>query len=166
MLPDVDDEVLVQFVNGDSRFPVVIGGLWNGNAQAPDSLGGDGTKVDRWVIKSKAGSKIAITEPSSGQPTITVATPGGVTGKFTDESGGSIELALPGGTTKVTLDSTGVSVMTGGKFSVQATEVEITSGTVTVNAATSTFSDMVQCETHLATTVIATTYTPGAGNVW
>src|SRR5260370_25828722 len=55
MLPDVDDEVLVQFVNGDSRFPIVIGGLCNGNAQAPDSLGGDGTRVDRRVIKSNAG---------------------------------------------------------------------------------------------------------------
>lgn len=166
MLPDVDDEVLVHFVNGDSRFPVVLGGLWNGKANPPDSLGGDGTKVDRWVIKSKAGSTIAIREPASGQPTISFATAGGVTGTLTDDGGGKIELALPGGTTKLALDSSGVSVQTGGKFSVSAAEVEISSGTVTVNASTSTCSDMVQCETLLATTVIASTYTPGAGNVW
>ena len=29
-MPDVDDEVLVLFTNGDTRFPLVIGGLWNG----------------------------------------------------------------------------------------------------------------------------------------
>lgn len=166
MLPDVDDEVLVQFVNGDSRFPVIVGGLWSGNAKPPDSLGGDGSKVDRWVIVSKGGSKIAITEPDSGQPTISFATPGGVTGKLTDDSAGQIELSLPQGTSTITMDSSGVSIQTGGKFSVQATEVEINSGTVTVNSSVSTFSDMVQCETHLATTIVASTYTPGAGNVW
>jgi uncharacterized protein involved in type VI secretion and phage assembly len=164
MLPDVDDEVLVQFVNGDSRFPVVVGGLWNGNAQAPDSLGGD--RVDRWMIVSKAGSKISIKEPTSGQPTISFETPGGVTGTLTDESGGKIELSLSGGTTTLTMDSSGVSVQTGSKVQVQATQVEVNSGQVTVNAAISKFSGMVQCDIMQATTVIATTYTPGAGNVW
>src|SRR5256885_6150796 len=33
LLPDVGDEVLVTFVNGDSRLPVVVGGLWNGDAR-------------------------------------------------------------------------------------------------------------------------------------
>jgi len=164
MLPDVGDEVLVQFVNGDSRFPVVVGGLWNGKNKAPDSLGGD--RVDRWLIVSKAGSKISIKEPTSGQPTISFETPGGVTGTLTDDGGGKIELALPGQTTTITMDSSGVSVQTGGKVQVQATQVEVNSGQVTVNAAISKFSGMVQCDIMQATTVIATTYTPGAGNVW
>jgi hypothetical protein len=30
----------------------------------------------------------------------------------------------------------------------------------------STFSGIVQCDTIIATTVVGTTYTPGAGNVW
>ncbi len=162
MLPDVDDEVLVTFVNGDSRFPVVIGGLWNGNATAPDSIGGD--RVDRWMIVSKAGTKIKIVE--SGQPTISFETPGGVTGKLTDDGGGTIEFARPGGTTKITLDSSGVSIETGSKVEVQASELEVTSGQVTVNSAIATFSGMVQCETLVATTIVGTTYTPGAGNVW
>jgi len=33
-MPDVDDEVLVLFTSGDTRFPLVLGGLWNGAATA------------------------------------------------------------------------------------------------------------------------------------
>src|SRR5262245_38638526 len=47
MIPDVGDEVLVSFINRDPRFPVVIGGLWNGNAGPPETLGGSGDRVDR-----------------------------------------------------------------------------------------------------------------------
>ena len=68
MLPDVGDEVIVTFVNGDSRYPVVIGSLWNGRDAAPETLGGSGDSVDRWTIVGKAGTRIAIEEPGSGQP--------------------------------------------------------------------------------------------------
>ena len=66
-LPDVGDEVLVTFLNGDPRFPIVIGGLWNGNAQAPETLGGAGDRVDRWTIKGKAGARIAIIRGKFGR---------------------------------------------------------------------------------------------------
>jgi uncharacterized protein involved in type VI secretion and phage assembly len=164
MLPDVDDEVLIAFVNGDSRFPVVVGALWNGSTQIPETLGGD--RVDRWTIKGKAGTRIAIEEPTSGQPTIVLTTPGGITARFTDDGGGSIELSLSGGTTKVKLDSSGVSVQTGSKVEIQASQVAVTAGQLSVDAAVSRFSGMVQCDILQATTVVATTYTPGAGNVW
>jgi hypothetical protein len=49
---------------------------------------------------------------------------------------------------------------------VQATNVEVTAGTVDVNAAMSKFSGIVKCDVLQATTVISSTYTPGAGNVW
>jgi len=163
MLPDVDDEVLVAFVNGDSRFPVVVGGLWNGATGIPETL--DGDRVDLWTITGKAGTRIAIEEKSSGQPTILLTTPAGVTAKFTDEGGGKVEVSIPGGN-QITVDASGVSVQTSAKVSVQASQVEINSGQVTVNAGISKFSGMVQCDILQATTVIASTYTPGAGNVW
>ena len=37
---------------------------------------------------------------------------------------------------------------------------------VTVNAAVSNFSGIVRCDVLQATTVVASTYTPGAGNIW
>jgi len=164
MLPDVDDEVLVAFVNGDSRFPVVVGGLWNGSTTIPESL--SGSSVDRWTITGKAGTRIAIEEPSSGQPTIKFTTPGGVTGTLTDDSGGKIELSLAGGSTKITMDSSGVTVQTGSNVSVQASKVDVSAGLVSVDAGMSKFSGIVKCDTMIATTVVASTYTPGAGNVW
>src|SRR5688572_32481373 len=57
-IPDVGDEVLVMFVGGDPRFPVVLGGLWNGGAQPPDQFAGN--RVDRWLFKGKAGTRVAI----------------------------------------------------------------------------------------------------------
>ena len=40
-LPEVDDEVLVVFVNGDIRQPVVIGALYNGSDTPPSGSGDD-----------------------------------------------------------------------------------------------------------------------------
>lgn len=164
LIPDVGDEVLVCFVNADSRFPVVVGGLWNGAQSPPETLGGGGDSVDRWTLVGKAGTRIAIVEESGGQETVAFSTPGGVTGTLTDEGGGKVEMVAAGST--VTLDSGGVTVETAGTVTVQASTVDVTSGTVSVNAGMSTFSGVVKCDVLMATTVVASTYTPGAGNVW
>ncbi len=167
LIPDVGDEVLVVFLAADSRFPVVIGGLWNGRDKAPETLGGSGDSVDRWTFTGKAGTRIAIVEEQSGQETVQFTTPGGLTGKMTDAGGGSIEFSNTSGTS-VKLDQQGVTINApAGKVSITAaSSVEVTSGQVSVTAAISTFSGMVKCDVLQATTVIGTTYTPGAGNVW
>jgi uncharacterized protein involved in type VI secretion and phage assembly len=166
-VPDVGDEVLLVFLSGDSRFPVVIGSLWNGAAVAPETLGGSGDSVDRWTITGKAGTRIAIVEESSSSPTIKFSTPGGLTGTMTDSNGGSIAFENSAGTS-VTIDSTGItlSAPTGKVQITAASEVDVTAPSVSVSAAQSTFSGIVQCEVLIATTVVGTTYTPGAGNVW
>ncbi|MBW4484551.1 MAG: hypothetical protein KME14_18620 [Tildeniella torsiva UHER 1998/13D] len=164
LLPDVGDEVLVDFVQGDSRFPIVMGGLWNGNAPPPETLGGSGAQVDRWTLVGKAGTRIAIVEETPDQATISFTTPGGVSGTLTDGGGGQVEFQSAG--TTVTIDPQGVSVQTPSTVKVQASQVEITSGQVTVNAALSNFAGIVKCDVLQATTVIASTYTPGAGNIW
>lgn len=164
MLPDVGDEVLVSFINHDPRLPVVVGGLWNGEAAPPETLGGSGDSIDRWTIVGKAGTRIAIVEESGGQAKIAFQTPGGVTGELTDSGGGKIEFKAAGATIKV--DSSGVSVQTGSKVKVEASQVEVSAGMVKVDAAMSKFSGIVKCDVLQATTVIASTYTPGAGNIW
>ena len=35
VLPEVEDEVLVGFLDGDPRGPVIVGGLWNGRDSPP-----------------------------------------------------------------------------------------------------------------------------------
>jgi uncharacterized protein involved in type VI secretion and phage assembly len=164
LIPDVGDEVLVTFVNADPRMPVVVGGLWNGAAPAPEVLGGDGSRVDRWTLVGKEGTRIAIVEERQGQAAISLTTPGGVRALLTDDGGGRIELEAAG--TLITVDKEGVLIDTGGSVQVQATKVEITAGQVTVDAGISKFSGIVTCDTLQANTVVAMTYTPGAGNVW
>lgn len=169
-IPDVGDEVLVSFVNGDSRFPVVVGSLWNGRDAAPDSL--PGNSVDRWSFFGKKGSNISIQETDSGQPTITLTTAGGVTVKLTDEGGGKIECTA--GSETVTMEPSGITVQSASKVtvkassevSIQAAQVKVQAGMVTVDAAMSKFSGVVKCDTLISTSVISSSYTPGAGNIW
>ena len=73
-MPDVDDEVLVVFAGGDARFPLVLGGLWNGSAAPPAELGAEGNRYKR--LRSKNGITVTM-DDQQGQETLTLETPGG-----------------------------------------------------------------------------------------
>lgn len=163
-LPDVDDEVLVSFVHGDPAQPVVIGGLWNGGARPPETLGGAGDRIDRWTIVGTRGTRIAIIEERAGQATISLTTPGGVSCELSERSGGRIELKAAG--TTILVNTSGVSIDTPSRVKVNASQVEVTAGMVTVNAGMSKFSGVVQCDTLISNAVVSMSYTPGAGNIW
>jgi uncharacterized protein involved in type VI secretion and phage assembly len=160
-IPSVGDEVIIVFVNGDSRAPIVVGSLWNGADQPPETIS---DRVDRWTITGKAGTRIAIVEESDATATIECSTPGGVTLKMTDEAGGKVEVECAGNT--ITIDSQGVKVQSAAKVSIEGSQVEVTASQVTVNSAFSQFSGVVQCNTLIATSVVSSSYTPGAGNMW
>lgn len=161
-IPDVGDEVLVSFIAGDPRFPIVLGGLWNGSAQPPDTIDGGGRNV-RKVIRSKNGVKLTL-DDTDGQEQFIVETPGGQ--KITLKDGpGTVTIEDSNGNS-VKLETAGITVTAAAKVTVNATQVSVSAGTVQVDAAMSSFSGIVRCDVLQATTVIATTYTPGAGNVW
>jgi uncharacterized protein involved in type VI secretion and phage assembly len=164
LVPDKGDEVLVQFVNGDPRLAVVVGGLWHGKAKPPEQLGGDGTRIDRWAIVGRAGTRVAIVEEADGQATISLTTPGGVSATLAQTGGGKVEVKAAGST--VTIDTQGVSVQTSATVKVNAGKVEVTAPQVNVTAAQAKFSGQVECLALKATTVISDTYLPGAGNIW
>jgi uncharacterized protein involved in type VI secretion and phage assembly len=161
-IPDMDDEVLVVFAGGAARAPIVIGGLWNGAQAPPETLPGDA--VDRWTITGKAGTRIAIVEESGGQEKVEIETPGGAKATLTDASGGSITFDVAGNT--VTMDTQGVTVETAAKVKVSAAQVEVSAGMVKVDAGMSQFSGVVKCDTLITNSVVSTSYTPGAGNIW
>ncbi len=164
MIPDVGDEVLINFVNGDTRFPVVIGSLWNGSTRVPEQLGGSGDSVDRWSITGKQGTRIAIEEESAATVKVLITTPGGVSGEFTDEGGGKIEFKSSG--TTLTIDPQGVTINTSMNLTVQATMVKVSAGLVKVDAGMTIFSGVVQADTIITNSIISASYTPGAGNIW
>ncbi len=68
-LPEVDDEVLVAFEQGDIRFPYVIGALWNGE-DAPPANNENGQNDIR-VIKSRSGHVIRLND-EEGKETIEI----------------------------------------------------------------------------------------------
>lgn len=160
-IPSVGDEVVVVFLNGDARAPIVVGSLWNGSQRPPETIG---DRVDRWSITGKAGTRIAIVEESEATATIECSTPGGVTVTVTDESGGKVEVECAGNT--ITIDSNGVSVQAAAKVNVTASSIDMTAAQVNVNAAIATFSGTVQCQVLQASSVVSASYTPGAGNIW
>ncbi len=61
-LPEVDDEVLVIFENGDITRPYIIGSVWNGK-DTPPCTNEDG-KNDIRLIKSRSGHIVRFTDKS------------------------------------------------------------------------------------------------------
>jgi uncharacterized protein involved in type VI secretion and phage assembly len=162
MLPDKGDEVLVTFIGGDPRFPVVVGSLWNGRDAPTERIGERG--VDRWSFRSKDGSKISVVEETSGNAVLKLEVPGGVTAELKQSGGGKLELKTTGST--VTIEPSGVTVRTSGQVSVRGSEITLSASSVTVNAPTADFSGVVQARTVIANAIVGTLYTPGAGNIW
>lgn len=160
-IPDVGDEVLVTFVQGDPRFPVVIGGLWNGAAQPPDSI--DSGRNVRKVIRSKNGVKVTL-EDESGQERFVAETPAGQKVILKDGPGEITVQDSNGNSVK--LETSGITVTAAAKVTINAATVEVSAGMVTVNAGMSRFSGVVQADTVISNSVISASYTPGAGNIW
>jgi phage protein D len=60
-IPEVNDEVLVAFENGDRQRPYVLGGLWNG-ADKPPAVAVDGGKLQRRALVSREGSELYMSD--------------------------------------------------------------------------------------------------------
>jgi uncharacterized protein involved in type VI secretion and phage assembly len=158
-MPEVDDEVLCMFEDGDVDRPCVIGGVWNGADTPPAKAAADNA---RKVIRSRNGVVITI-EDRQGQEQIRLETPGGCSLTLKDGPG-SIEAQDSNGN-RVRLEPAGITVDAAARVKVSASQVEVAAGMVTVNAGMSKFSGVVQADTVITNTIIAATYTPGAGNI-
>jgi uncharacterized protein involved in type VI secretion and phage assembly len=161
-VPDKNDEVLVTFEGGDPRRPYVIGALWNGSDTPPDSID-DAAKNDRKVIRSRNGVKVTL-DDDSGKEKMILETPGGQKVTLKD-GGGAVEIEDSNGNS-VKLESGGVTVTTSAKVTVNASTAEVTASMLTVNAGMSKFSGVVQADTVICNCIVASSYTPGAGNIW
>lgn len=154
-VPDPEDEVLVSFVAGDPRHPVVIGALWNGADAPPERMDGDNNLR---TIKSRSGHVLRF-DDTDGAAKIEATTAGGHTLVLDDGGGGKITLAHSNGAT--------IEIDASGKVSITAlSQVSVTAPLVNVDAPMSKFSGVVKAETVITNAVVSASYTPGAGNVW
>ena len=160
-IPDVDDEVLVAFEDGDPRRPCVLGGLWNGSDAPPEAMDGGGKNYKK-VLKSRNGVTVTL-DDTDGQEKLILETPGGQ--KVTLQDGpGSVEIKDASGNS-IKLESSGITITAAAKLTINAPKVDVSSGMVAVDAGMSKFSGVVKADTVIATSVVGSSYTPGAGNL-
>lgn len=161
-IPDVDDEVLIAFEGGDPRRPYVIGSLWNGKDTPPESMDGAGKNFKK-VLRSRNGVKLTM-DDNDGREQFILETPGGQ--KLTLKDGpGAVEIVDSSGNS-IKLETSGITITASAKVTINASQVAVSAGMVTVDAAMSKFSGVVQCDTMISNSVISASYTPGAGNIW
>ncbi len=160
-IPEPGDEVLVSFLGGDPRHPVVTGAMWNGQDIPPETM--DSNNNIR-SITSRSGITITF-DDSDGAVRFTIETPGGQRIRCEDTPA-SISMSDSNGN-QLTMDASGITINTPAKFTVSAGAMaEISTGLVSVNSGMSTFSGVVQSQTNITNTTVSATYTPGAGNIW
>lgn len=114
-LPEVEDEVLVAFEQGDMRFPYILGALWNGK-DTPPLNNSDGKNHVR-VIQSRSGHTIRLND-EDGQENI----------EITDKSGKN-QLKIDTATNTITLNSEQDLILRASKGSIKleaGKEIEIT----------------------------------------
>ncbi len=86
-LPEIDDEVLVVFEQGDFSRPVVLGALWNGKDLPPEKNGG---KNERRVLVSRQGSRVVLDDDK---------------GTITIEDGGKVGRIVISADNKITVEA-------------------------------------------------------------
>lgn len=70
------------------------------------------------------------------------------------------------GPSSIQLNQAGVTVNAAASFSVASSTATISAGMLTVDSGMSRFSGVVRADTVITNTIVASTYTPGAGNLW
>jgi uncharacterized protein involved in type VI secretion and phage assembly len=160
-VPDPGDEVLIAFEGGDPRRPFVLGGLWNGKDKPPESMDGAGKNFKK-VLRSRKGVKVTL-DDTDGKETLTLETPGGNKIALVDGPG-SIEISDSNGNS-IKLQPSGITIDTRAKVTISATQVAVSAGMVQADAGMAKFSGVVQSPTALASAVVGSSYTPGAGNL-
>jgi uncharacterized protein involved in type VI secretion and phage assembly len=127
-VPEVGDEVIIAFVHGDMRLPIVLGGLYNGVDKPPSARS---QSVDQKLIRTKGGHELLFDDSSSEQR-VRATTNGGHVVDM-DDTGQSVTISSTGGHEAV-LDDAGMkaSVTSAGGHSV---ELDDTGQKVTVKTA-------------------------------
>lgn len=156
-LPKVDEVVVLAFISPE--LPIVLGAVWSGGSSHPQ----DAQSVeDKYALVTPQGTKVNLDDGDG--PKVSIETSSGYHMTITESGGG--EITIEKGSESVTLSSSGISIVSSSKVEVQASTVDVSASMVSVDAGMSKFSGVVKCDTLIATSVVGTSYTPGAGNIW
>lgn len=124
-VPEVDDEVLVAFADGNIRYPYVLGALWNGQDAPPET--GD-TNNDIRKVTSRSGHELVFDDTDQSEK-VEIITNGGHSIVLDDSSGSeTITISDSKDQNSIEFDATSGSLdITGGSsLTIEAPTVEIT----------------------------------------
>lgn len=113
-VPEPEDEVLVAFVHGDMRMPVVLGGLYNGVDRPPTHRS---SSRDEKVIRTKGGHQITLSD-TNGAHRITIVDSSGNSSITIDTRTNAITIEAKEG--KLTLKGKGVEIESTAGMNVRA----------------------------------------------
>jgi len=127
--PELNDEVLVGFVHGDLRLPVVLGGLYNGKDKPPRARTGSANPK---ALRTKAGHEVLL-DDTAGSLGVEVRTSGGHRLRL-DDAGNEITLELSGGPSLVMRQQGGSVQVTATSITLEATSITLkASGTLSAS---------------------------------
>lgn len=155
LLPRVEELVAVGFFGPDH--PVVLGALWRAGGQHPERAR---PVEDTWLIRTPGGSEVRLDDAT---PAVEVKTQAGYR-VLIDEGSGEIKIERDQET--ITLSAGSIEVRSSSQVTISATTITLSASTLDIQAGMTQASGTVQCPTLNAQSVVGTTYTPGAGNVW
>ncbi len=155
-IPRLDEIVVLAFITQD--LPLVLGSIWAGSGSVPEDVD---PQQDHYVIRTPNGTVLEFDDGDG--PKVEMRTRSGYRISI-NESDNEIKVEL--GAQSITLSSSEISLRSSGALNIDAATVNVSAGMVQVDAGMSRFSGVVQADTIIATSVVGTTYTPGAGNIW
>ena len=118
---------------------------------------------DLKVIRSRNGVTITL-DDQDGAERFQVETPGGQKIVLQDGPGEVTIEDSNGNSIKLTTSNIKIAASAG--VDVTAGMVKFSAGRVEIDAGMAKFSGVVECDTLIANSVVASSYTPGAGNIW
>ncbi|EOD58699.1 phage baseplate assembly protein V [Amycolatopsis vancoresmycina] len=118
-VPEKGDEVLVAFVHGDMRFPIVLGGLYNG-VDTPPTSRTDGR--DQKLIRTRHGHEILF-DDTAGKAAVRVKSAAGHVLEL-DDAGNAVRItAAEGGS--VTVSASGSVTLSAPQVTIDSPRIEL-----------------------------------------
>jgi uncharacterized protein involved in type VI secretion and phage assembly len=133
-LPEVEDEVLVGFENGDIHQPIVMGSLYSGNRTPPET-NADGNNDIR-AITTRSGHKVEF-DDNDQSGAVTIETNAGHTVVLDDESGGESITVEDKSGNSIEMDAVGnsISISAQQEISLEAPTIDLSAdGEVSISS--------------------------------
>ena len=154
-LPKIGELVVVAFL--DREQPVVMGALWKASEDHPEHAQ---PVEENYLIKTPGGSELRMNDET---PSLEIKTQAGYR-VLIDESAGEIRIERESQT--ITLTSSSIDINSSGSVNIDASSIKLSAGIVEIESGMTKASGVVQCDTLISNSVVSSSYTPGAGNIW